>query len=121
MCVNGLLTVGSPALRLYTGVRFPSADSRISQSNVLAPFWNDHDTRGGSNVYHKQFNADISKSELEYVSGFISAQQNEKFDGSWMAVAQWVDVPRFPHSVQSDTVSFTGVILYVLLVNVLHS
>ena len=100
-----MLTVGSPALKIYTGVHFPSVDSRVSQSNVLAPFWNDYDTRGGSNVYYKQFNPDISKSELDYVNRFISAQRNVKFEGNWMVVAHWVEVPRFPHSTQSTTVS----------------
>ena len=101
VCTNGLLTVGSLPLRFYEGSHFPSSNTRISQSNILAPFWNDHDARD-SNIYYKVYN---SGSDMQYVSRFISFQEGVQFDGTWMIAAQWVDVPPFPYTAQRATVS----------------
>ncbi len=106
VCTNGMLTVGTPPLFLGTALeRFPTADTRISQSNLLAPFWNDHDGRDpASSVTYRVYGGAASDPEgfMSPVSSFISSQIDSdivgKFEPTWMLVASWNYVPPYPHT-----------------------
>ncbi len=97
-----MLTVGTPPLLLGTAQeRFPTSDVRISQSNLLAPFWNDHDGRDStSSVKYRVYSG--TAGDLSIVSSFISnhvdAELFGKFVPTWMLVASWRDVPPYPHT-----------------------
>ncbi len=99
VCTNGMLTVGTPPLFLGTAQeQFPTSDVRISQSNLLAPFWNDHDGRNPtSSVTYRMYNdAAEDRDLLRSVSSFIS--KNNDFVPTWMLVASWRNVPPYPHT-----------------------
>ncbi len=104
VCTNGMLTVGTPPLFLGTAQeRFPTSDIRISQSNLLAPFWNDHDSRNpASKVTYRVYNSAAGDPDIMYVKSFISnhvdAKEFGKFVPTWMLVASWRDVPPYPHT-----------------------
>ena len=55
-------------------------------------------------VHQRGFN-EGSNAILERLSGFISAESNVSFTGSWMLVAQWDRVHPFPHGSVETTVS----------------
>ncbi len=97
-----MLTVGTPPLSLGTSTEpFPTTDARISQSNILAPFWNDHDARDSiSKVTYRTYSFSDSDNELQLfeVSKYISAQDGfSVFRGQWMLVASWNRVPPYPY------------------------
>ncbi len=106
VCTNGMLTVGTPPLFLGTASeRFPTSDIRISQSNLLAPFWNDHDNRDFiSSVRYRVYNdaAGDTDSFINIVSSFISNRIDAEIFGTfvptWMLVASWRDVPPYPYT-----------------------
>ena len=112
MCANGIMTVGSSPLGFYEGYHFPSNNERVRDANIAAPFWNDHDARA-SNVYYKLYDSDDfdDQTELQYVSEYISFQRDVSFDGTWMIIAQWVDVPPFPYVALRAMVSVCSVVL----------
>ncbi len=101
-----MLTVGTPPLFLGTAQeRFPTSDTRISQSNLLAPFWNDHDGRDPiSSVKYKVYSGTAGDPDgfMHNVSSFISNHVNArlfgKFVPTWMLVASWRDVPPYPYT-----------------------
>lgn len=105
MCANGIITVGSLSpLRVYNARHFPTNFLRVAQTNIVAPFWNDHDLRDSS-AYYKVYNASSGEAgainSLEYVSSLISYQERDelrgsRFEGIWMLVAHWENVPPFP-------------------------
>ncbi len=101
-----MLTVGTPPLFLGTASeRFPTSDIRISQSNLLAPFWNDHDGRDlTSSVRYRVYNDAAGDPDgfMNIVSSFISTRIDAEIFGTfvptWMLVASWRDVPPYPHT-----------------------
>ncbi len=105
VCTNGMLTVGTPPLFLGTAQeQFPTSDVRISQSNLLAPFWNDHDGRNPtSSVTYRVYNdaakdPDLLRSVSSFISNNIDPQLFGNFVPTWMLVASWRDVPPYPHT-----------------------
>ena len=76
----------------------PTLFPRDSDSRLLvAPFWVDtniaNDDEVGTVGY--EVHNDQSGSFLSQVSEFVSRQQRTSFDGQWMVVAEWRDVPAF--------------------------
>ncbi|XP_064385849.1 mucin-like protein [Halichondria panicea] len=102
VCTNGMLTVGTPPLLLGTAQeQFPTSDTRISQSNLLVPFWNDHDGRDpvSSVTYRVYGGATGDPDFMHNVSSFISKYIDaELFEPTWMLVASWRGVPPYPHT-----------------------
>lgn len=67
---------------------------------IIAPYWNDHDTRqSGSISYevHQSGANSVSNQFLNIVSRFIEANKGVSFSGRWMAVVQWDLVHPYPH------------------------
>ncbi len=100
-----MLTVGTLPLFLGTALeRFPTSDIRISQSNLLAPFWNDHDGRNSaSNVKYRVYSGvagdpDVMYIVRSFISNHVDAKLFGKFKPTWMLVASWRDVPPYPHT-----------------------
>ncbi|XP_064385364.1 uncharacterized protein LOC135334155 isoform X9 [Halichondria panicea] len=120
VCTNGMLTVGTPPLFLGTASeRFPTSDIRISQSNLLAPFWNDHDNRDfTSSVRYRVYNdaGGDTDSFINIVSSFISNRIDAEIFGTfvptWMLVASWRDVPPYPYTaIDRGKNSFEAIII----------
>ena len=64
-------------------------------NHVVAPFWTDNDITGGvGEVSYQVYNNSLSES-LSWVSTYISQQQQVNFNGTWMLVAEWRDVPEY--------------------------
>ena len=74
-------------------------------ASIVAPFWakNDITSRVGSISY--EIHDSISSDHIRRVSSFISHQQEVKFEGTWMIVAEWSDVSQFNSSVNDSDVS----------------
>ena len=102
VCVNGIISMGSSYFSMSRPIRFPSGNSVVSESNLLAPMWNDYDARlSSSHVYYKEYAQDQGDSadmKLRVISDFITNQNNlqQNFSGTWMMVAQWDEVPPYP-------------------------
>lgn len=90
---NGVISFGQSFI-YHTPTEFPSDTPEIYTSYVLAPFWADADLRIlGRAFYEVHTNrTERERSQLEYVSGFITRQMNEVFNGTWMLVAFWDEV-----------------------------
>ncbi len=121
VCTNGMLTVGTPPLLLGTAQKqFPTSDTRISQSNLLVPFWNDHDGRDPeSSVTYRVYGGAAGDPDfMQNVSSFISKYIDaELFEPTWMLVASWRGVPPYPHTATdrgrvSAVCMHEGVLLY---------
>jgi hypothetical protein len=86
---NGLFSFGRP-FPYHEPLAFPAASY---YDTLVAPFWADADISGvnGQVFYSVHNNSDVA---LNWVSTFISQQQEIMFLGSWMLVAQWKDVPQ---------------------------
>ena len=84
---------------------FPTENFYIHNSDVVAPFWSDVDTRVAGLVsyetHHRGFNTG-SNAVLERVSGFLAAEMGINFTASWMLVAQWDRVHPYPHGSGAD-------------------
>ncbi len=116
-----MLTVGTPPLSLLTALeRFPTSDARISQSNLLAPFWNDHDGRDPtSNVGYRVYGAGDPDGFMNIVGSFVinrvSVELDDKFEPTWMLVASWRDVPPYPHTaIDRGRVSAVCVCMHII-------
>lgn len=76
---------------------FPNS---TSYSYIVAPFWADHDSRLAGHVSYKVYNKSESVSA---VSRFIRQQTGTDFDGSWMLIAHWNNIPQ--HRADAEKVS----------------
>ena len=63
---------------------------------MVAPFWanNDLPNRIGS-ISYEVHNHEISSNYISSVSAYISQQQQVRFNGSWMLLAEWNNVSQF--------------------------
>ena len=66
----------------------------------IGPYWIDNDPSAGGFVSYEVFTGDSD--QLSEVSNFISETENVAFNGTWLLVAQWDDVPVW---MMSNTVS----------------
>ena len=87
----------------YTPRLLPTDRQVIRDSIVIAPFWSDADLRLEGTLQFKTFMRMSGTSQdnelLNYVSGYIANKWNNatNFNGSTMLVAQWKNVPPYPH------------------------
>ena len=85
---NGIISFHSE-YNPYNNIPFP-----VEFRYLVAPFWDDADTREG--------NGDISYQEygsgyfLEHVSSFVRKQSPSSFHGTWMTVVYWDAVHPYP-------------------------
>ena len=78
---------------------FPNSSN---YSYIVAPFWADHDHRVAGQVSYEMY---PKSSEVSFVNRFINQKTGNNFEGSWMLVAKWDNVPEL----QSDVVKvFNG-------------
>ncbi len=101
VCANGAISIGTEHFSFFSPSRFPSSSSQISSSNVLAPYWNDHDLRGdGSSINYKVYTREqgsrVSDAKLDAISRLISNKEELSFSGIWMLVAEWNGAPAYP-------------------------
>ena len=82
----------------------------MRDSLVVAPFWSDIDTRLTGTIHYRLIEAGSSTGEsdmvlLSFVSGLVAARGPESvanFSATAMLVAQWLNVPPFPHGSNSS-------------------
>lgn len=98
---NGLISFDRD-LNAFSPVLFPNS---TSYSYIVAPFWADHDTRLAGQVSYRMYNK--SDNIIPVVSRFIRQQTETDFDGSWMLVAHWKDIPEH----RSDGAKVSSVII----------
>ena len=89
---NGLLSFDR-SVNFFRPVLFPNS---VNYSYLVAPFWADHDPRPAGQISYETH--DNRSEVLSIVNRFMSQQTGMNFEGSWMLLASWDDVPEF----QSD-------------------
>ena len=97
---NGIISFQQPFFH-HLPYLFPSEFTYISSAFVLAPFWSDVDITYAGSIKYEVHNHS-NNSFLSQVSTFISNYTGSEFEGTWLLVAQWEQVP--PHPGQHSTV-----------------
>ena len=91
---EGYFSVGDTLSRVYNVPQRFSSSSPFT--HFIAPFWSNSDisNRVGNVSYevHTRYHA---PNLINLVSSFISQQQQVQFNGTWMLVARWNNVPQF--------------------------
>lgn len=86
---NGFLIFGVPDIDSSPSL-FPS-----ELSFAVAPFWADVDISNGVGEIRYEVHNASSDPVIAEVSAFVSQQQQTVFQGEWLLVAEWRDVPEF--------------------------
>ncbi|CAI8026301.1 Deleted in malignant brain tumors 1 protein [Geodia barretti] len=85
---NGVITLGVPALECCP-VRFE--DIHFGAAAFVSPYWIDNDPSIEGNV---SYSVVVRDNELlQTVSNYIAQSQRISFNGTWMLIAYWLDVP----------------------------
>ena len=95
-------------VNFFRPVLFPNS---TTYNYIVAPFWADNDLRPSGKVSYEVHN--ISTSQLSSVNRYIRQQTGSNFEGSWMMVVNWKDVPEY----QSD-VDKVGAIIELITSNI---
>ena len=69
---------------------------------MVAPFWADHDIRPSGQISYEIHDANSQYTSI--VNRFIRQQTGIEFEGSWMLLGRWDDVPEYGANI--DSVSF---------------
>ena len=86
---NGLLSFGRS--ETYSNpVLFPNSSS---YSFLVAPFWADHDPRPAGQISYEVHNTNTPT--LLSINRYIRQTMEPSFQGTWMIVAEWNDVPEY--------------------------
>ncbi len=93
ICDNGVISIGERPFKLWRPQRFPSDNPLIQQSNILAPFWNDHEPNPSIGaVKYQLFDKGLDQTK-QGINRFVAHQQGLKeFKGEWMIVVSWENV-----------------------------
>lgn len=106
---NGIISFNRRFL-FWVPELFPSNDPAVRNSLVVAPFWSDTDIRLTGNIHYRLIQAGSSTRELDmallnFVSGLVAARGPKSaanFSATAMLVAQWLNVPPYPHGASSS-------------------
>ena len=87
----------------------------MRDSLVVAPFWSDTDIRLAGNIHYRLIEAgrstgEFDKALLDFVGGLVAARGPESaanFSATAMLMAQWLNVPPYPHGANSSDISPT--------------
>ena len=82
MSTNGILSFNAQYNRPYN-----SLFSETSPNYLVAPFWDDVDTRGGNGRIFYEIHE--SGYFLDQVNTFLRRRRPSSFEGNWMLVAHW--------------------------------
>ena len=99
--INGLISFGNPFPTFFNQI-FPGG---VSTQFLIAPFWDDVNTNDGGTIsYEIHTSGDV----LQSVSQYVEAQIDADFEGYWMMVVFWDQVPPFSFFGTTDAVSEDG-------------
>ena len=90
MSTNGIISFSRP-FPYHSPHLFPGSSF---YSFLVAPFWTDNDISNGVGLVSYQVHDGTTES-LNWVSSFISQRQQIRFNGNWMLVAEWRNVPKY--------------------------
>lgn len=85
MATNGIFSFGSPYGPFFNQP-FPGSFA-ISSRYLVAPYWDDIDTRSDSGVI--SYEVHQSGYYLDRVNAFLRRKRPSTFVGTWMMVAYW--------------------------------
>lgn len=95
---DGAITFDRP-IRLYTPLQFPLRN-RLFDLQIVSVFLADHDPRESGQVRYAVATGTASQN-VQAVSSFIRNKGfSDDFNGNWMLVAEWRDVPEYPGTKQ---------------------
>ena len=93
---NGILSFDEPYDTWFTS-EFPGS---VSFRYLVAPFWDDADTRGGNGQVYYEIHQ--MGHFLDQVNSFITTVRPSRFEGTWMMVIYWDGVHPFPAAFRSE-------------------
>lgn len=96
--INGLISFDTPVTTFFN-TPFPGF---LANFFVIAPFWDDVNTNNGGTISYEIHTGDSDS--LEYVSSYIRNRTGSNFEGYWMMVILWDQVPPFSFFGSSDDV-----------------
>ena len=96
---NGLLSFDK-SLDFFRPILFPNSSQ---YSYIVAPFWADHDPRPAGQVSYEVHQEDA---DLSTVNRFLKQHTGTEFEGSWMLVAYWDNVPEYRSSAEAVSVFY---------------
>jgi hypothetical protein len=100
---NGLLSFGT-AYNFYGNQAFSSTNTRY----LVAPFWDDVDIRSDSgDIFYQTLD---SGPFLKSVNDYINYVRPTEFRATWMLVAYWVAVNRYPGASSSQENTFQAIV-----------
>ena len=109
MNVNGVVSFGD-SFSFYRPILFPAYRARLFYAYAVAPFWSDIGISIRGQVSWEILTPGVSSFGDRYfsmVSQFIQNTQGVAFEGSWMMLANYDEVP--PFSLLSDLVFVSSV------------
>lgn len=69
----------------------------LEHTFFVAPYWADSDIRDDGEVSYRVRTSQAS-AQMSLVSEFISERQNILFEGEWMLLVEWNEIPEFSGS-----------------------
>ena len=92
MSTNGIISFSRP-FTYHSPSLFPGSSF---YNFIIAPFWTDNDiSRGVGQVSYWVYDNETESESIDFVSTFISQQEQVEFSGTWMLTAEWRDVPEY--------------------------
>lgn len=87
---NGIFSFGNPfpyhSPHLFPGTSF--------YNFLVAVYWTDNDISTGVGEVSYQVHTDNTET-VQWVNTYISQTQQVNFNGTWMLLAEWKDVPQY--------------------------
>ncbi len=118
ICENGVISIGEKPFKLWRPQRFPSDNPLVQQSNLLAPFWNDHEPIGLGSVKYQLFDKGPDQTN-QGINRFIAHQQGlDDFKGEWMIVVSWENVS--PYTRCSDVNKVSAKLFSILTIIIMY-
>ena len=78
---------------------------------IVAPFWSNSDVSNRvGNISYEVHTRYHPPDLINLVSSFITQQQQVQFNGTWMLVARWNDVPQFGGSLTDVSMHAKGLL-----------
>ena len=95
--VNGVISFDKE-FGLFSPEFFPGSLSSTFYAYLVAPFWADADLRAQGNItweIHTMGMSETGDAYLNQVSGFIENRENVTFEGNWMMMVDYDEVPPY--------------------------
>ena len=95
--VNGIISFGK-TFQHFSPELLPGSFAAIFYAYVVAPFWADADLRRQGNItweIHSLGGSEAGDAYLDQVSVFLENREGVNFDGNWMMILDFEEIPPY--------------------------